>query len=269
MGRIERERIHHNKWAQEKISDVSSDFDHFLALENRWIIQHLPPLAGLKILDIGCGLGEASLFFARRGACVTAVDLSEEMVRHSVTAAKGEGLDIRGIISSAEDLEAGSEKYDVVYIANVLHHLEQPRDLIRKVAMVLKPGGKAFFTEPLRYNPVINIYRSMADNVRTKDERPVGFDILKQMEKYFGDIQCSTMWFLSLVIFLKYFFIDGIHPNNDRYWKRILREPETTRRWMEPLIKMDGFLCKYIPLVRYLCWNIVVVAQCPITGEME
>src|SRR5512139_512479 len=193
MGRIERERIHHNKWAQEKMPDVPGGFDHFLALENRWIIQHLPPIAGLKILDIGCGLGEASLFFARSGGCVTAIDVSEEMVKHSVSAARDEGLDIKGIVSSAEDLETGSEKYDVVYIANVLHHLERPRDLIRKVAMILKPGGMAFFIEPLRYNPVINIYRRMADNVRTKDERPVGFDILKQIGKYFGDMHCSTM----------------------------------------------------------------------------
>jgi SAM-dependent methyltransferase len=267
MKRTERERIHHNKWAaEEKINIVPANFDHFLALENRWIMQHLPPLAGLKVLDIGCGLGEASLFFARSGGCVTAVDVSEEMVRHAVAAARREGLDIKGIVTSAEDLKVGDEKYDVIYIANVLHHLERPWDLIRKAGMILQPGGIAFFTEPLRYNPVINIYRRIANKVRTEDESPVGFGILNDVEKYFGNVQYTATWFLSLVIFLKYYFIDRVHPNDDRYWKRILREPEATRRWMAPLIGIDRFLCRHIPPVRYLCWNIAIAAQCPLAG---
>ena len=269
MKRVERERIHHNLWAQEKAYDVSNDFDHFLALENRWIIKHLPPLAGQQVLDIGCGLGEASMFFARKGAHVTAVDISEEMVKHSVDAARHEGLNIEGRVTSAEELAVEGKKYDVIYIANVLHHLEHPQDLIKKVSMLLQPEGVAFFIEPLRYNPAINIYRRMADRVRTKDELPVGFDILKHLEKYFKEVQYTCTWFLSLVIFLKYYFIDRVHPNSDRYWKRILREPEATRRWIGPLIKIDGFLCQYFPPIKYLCWNIVISVQGPFSPGTE
>jgi 2-polyprenyl-3-methyl-5-hydroxy-6-metoxy-1,4-benzoquinol methylase len=270
MKQTERERAHHDRWAAEaKNDDVQARFDHFLALENRWIMEHLPPLAGLKVLDIGCGLGEASLFFARCGGHVTAVDVSEEMVKHTVEAARVGGVEVTGVVSSAEDLEPGDEKYAVIYMANVLHHLERPDDAIRKVAKMLEPDGVAFFMEPLKYNPVINIYRRMASKVRTQDESPVGLDILKEMRRSFGDVQSSTMWFLSLLIFLKYYFVDRVHPNDDRYWKRILKEPEATFRWMAPLINIDRFLCRFFPPFRYLCWTITIAARGPLNPDTK
>ncbi|MEW6417912.1 MAG: class I SAM-dependent methyltransferase [Nitrospirota bacterium] len=264
MIRIDRERTHHNAWARNKAHDISRDFDHFLSLENLWILKHLPPLKGQRVFDVGCGLGEASLYFARHGAHVTAVDISEGMVKHCVATIRREGLDIEGVVSSVEELKVENRAYDVIYVANVLHHLERPQDAIRKISLALKIDGVAFFIEPLRYNPLINLYRRMATEVRTKDERPVGFDILDQMRECFADIKFTCTWLLSLVIFVKYYLIDKVHPNDDRYWKRILHETERTRRWIEPLVKIDRVLCKICPPLKYLCWNIVIAARHPV-----
>lgn len=263
MERTEKERIHHNIWAQNHMHDISNDFEHFLALENHWIIKKLPLLKGLKVLDIGCGLGEASIYFARQGAIVTALDISEGMVEHCLSVLHGEGLEAEGVVSSIEDFKIKERTYDVVYAANVLHHIENHSGVIEKISRALKQDGIAFFIDPLRYNPLINIYRRMATNVRTTDEHPVGFEILGLMRKQFRDVQYECTWLFSLSIFFKYYLIDRIHPNADRYWKRILREPKKTQRWIGPLIKAEQFLCRIMPPVKYLCWNIVIAAKNP------
>lgn len=236
-------------------------------MEKHWIIKKLPPLKGLKVLDIGCGFGEASIYFAKKGALVTSLDISEGMVEHCLSVLRKGGFEAEGVVSSIEDFEFKEKSYDVVYAANVLHHVENRSEVIGKISKALKREGIAFFIDPLRYNPVINIYRRMATNVRTTDECPVGFEILNQMRECFKDVQYECTWLLSLGIFLKYYLIDGIHPNTDRYWKRVLGEPEKTRRWLGPLMKIDKYLCSAFSPLKYLCWNIVIAAKNPQPGR--
>src|ERR1700722_3652108 len=74
----------HDRWANqtplEKIA-VRAAFESPVAMENRFILREMEGIAGKKVLDIGCGLGESSVYFALRGAKVTAADVSPEMVR--------------------------------------------------------------------------------------------------------------------------------------------------------------------------------------------
>jgi hypothetical protein len=48
-----------------------------------------------------------------------------------------------------------------------------------------------------------------------------------------------------------------VHPNQDRYWKRILRETPERLRWWMPLRALDNLLTR-LPIVRWLAWNIVM-----------
>ena len=68
------------------------------------------------------------------------------------------------------------------------------------------------------------------------------------------------------LLFIKYYLVDLVHPDQDRYWKRILRETPRSLWWWMPLRALDSVLTR-LPLVRYLSWNIVMWgSKAPATG---
>ena len=75
--------------------------------------------------------------------------------------------------------------------------------------------------------------------------------------RYFQNVRHREFWILTLALFLKYYLIDRVHPNDDRYWKRIFRETPATLGWWLPLAAADRVLTR-LPLVRRLAWNMVM-----------
>jgi SAM-dependent methyltransferase len=214
-------------------------------------------LRAKRVLDIGSGLGESSIYFALCGAEVTTTDISPLMVDKVLQLAGNYGVCLNGIVSTAESLCVPENYYDYVYVANTIHHIHDRNCLFRQIHSALKPGGKFFSYDPLAYNPIINVYRRMATSVRTPDESPLTLSDLKCAQKYFLNLRHREFWISTLLLFLKYFFVDRVHPNQDRYWKRILRETPGTLCWWMPLRAFDEFLSR-VPLIRWFAWNIVM-----------
>jgi 2-polyprenyl-3-methyl-5-hydroxy-6-metoxy-1,4-benzoquinol methylase len=250
----------HDQWAAdtplEKIS-VREAFEAPTAPENRFILRRMGPLTGMRVLDVGAGLGESSVYFALQGAKVTATDLSPQMVDTAVRLGKLHGVEIEGIVTPGETLDVAAGSYDLVYIANTIHHVTNKPVLFEQIQRALKPGGRFFSWDPLAYNPVIGIYRKMATEVRTEDEAPLTFADARLAEKYFSDVGHREFQIATLTLFLKYYLIDRVHPNQDRYWKRILRETDQSLWWWQPLRAMDGVLTR-LPIAKRLAWNMVM-----------
>jgi SAM-dependent methyltransferase len=256
----QKEANFHDQWAAStKISEVEvrAAFEAITAPENRFILSQMGPLKGKRILDIGSGLGESSVYFALLGAYVTTVDISPKMVELAVKLGETYGVKLTGVVSAAESLNVPDSSFDFVYIGNLMHHITDRAKMFEQIQQALKPNGRFFSWDPLAYNPVINVYRKMATQVRTEDEAPLTTADLALAKRYFNNVGHQEFWFLSLVIFLKYYFIDRVHPNSDRYWKRILRETDASLWWFKPLQKVDQILAK-LPAVRWMAWNIVI-----------
>jgi len=99
---------------------------------------------GMRLLDIGCGLGGASRYFALdRGCRVTGIDLTDEYVRVAESLAKRVGLE--GAVSyqqgSALALPFAAEIFDGSYMMHVGMNIEEKATLFAKVRRVLKPAG--------------------------------------------------------------------------------------------------------------------------------
>jgi len=259
---LARERSQHDKWAEEtdveKIK-VETFFEASTAPENRFILSKLGDLAGKTILELGCGFGEGSIYFALKGAFCIATDFSPVMIEQAQRLARRYGVTVDWRVMDASNIDYSDSTFDIVYAANLLHHVE-PLGTIREMHRVLKPGGHMCFWDPLRHNPVINLYRKMATEVRTDDEKPLDINIVKFIQDLFPEVIYDTFWICTLWIFIKFFLFEHVHPNKERYWKKILSEEERLRPLYYRLEKIDFYLKKFPFLKRY-AWNLAVVAK--------
>lgn len=112
----------------------------------RYIEEYLKP--GGKILDIGAGAGEYSLYFARKGYDVSALELSENNIKAFRKKISPEDH-IHLIQGNAMDLSCyEDDSFDVVLMLGPLYHLSRDEDkqtCIAQAKRVCKPGGKIFF----------------------------------------------------------------------------------------------------------------------------
>lgn len=255
-----REIEFHDQWAS--LTDLASisvreAFEAPTALENRFILNQMGPLTGKRILDVGAGLGESSVYFALQGAEVTTTDISPGMVTTACRLGELYGVSLQGVVLSGEELSTPDNHFDIVYIANTIHHVADRRGLFRQIHRTLAPGGRFFSWDPLAYNPLINVYRSMATEVRTEDESPLRFADYQMAREFFPDAEHREFWISSLALFLKYYLVSRVHPNKDRYWKRIFRETNSSLWWWRPLASLDEVLTR-LPVVQFLAWNMVM-----------
>jgi 2-polyprenyl-6-hydroxyphenyl methylase/3-demethylubiquinone-9 3-methyltransferase len=98
-------------------------------------------LAGLSILDVGCGGGILSEPLARLGARVTGLDPAEENVSVARLHAARGGLAIDYRATTAEAVAAGGERFDVVLAMEVVEHVADVPAFIAACAEMVKPGG--------------------------------------------------------------------------------------------------------------------------------
>lgn len=101
----------------------------------------LKPLAGLRLLDIGCGGGLISEPLARLGGTVTGIDPGAENVQIARSHAEPQGLAIDYRACTAEDLVAAGELFDAVVCLEVVEHVPDVAAFVRTCASLVKPGG--------------------------------------------------------------------------------------------------------------------------------
>jgi 2-polyprenyl-6-hydroxyphenyl methylase/3-demethylubiquinone-9 3-methyltransferase len=112
-----------------------------------WIEQQAP-LAGKRVLDVGCGGGILSDAMARRGAQVLGIDLATKPLRVAQLHALEAGtpnVTYREVAAEALAAEQPGQ-FDVVTCMEMLEHVPDPSSVVRACATLVKPGGWVFFS---------------------------------------------------------------------------------------------------------------------------
>ncbi len=99
------------------------------------------PLAGLRLLDIGCGGGLLSEPMARLGATVVGADAAPRNIPVAQVHAAQSGLVIDYRHTTAEDMAAAGEQFDVVLNMEVVEHVSDPLAYLTACQQLLRPGG--------------------------------------------------------------------------------------------------------------------------------
>jgi len=263
--RRQNESEFHDRWAaglDPADTLVDETFTSITAIDNQHILSQFGDVRGKRILDYGCGSAEGGVFLAKQGASVVGIDVSPGMLEAAQNLAKHHGVTIETRPVTSEKIPADNDEFDLIYGNGVLHHVNLD-SAIPELARILRPAGKACFIEPLPYNPVINVYRKLAHEVRTVDEKPLTFGDIERFKRHFAEVSHHEFWLTTLSVFLKFYLIDRVNPNKERYWKKIYTDADRVASFFGPLKNLDERLLGLVPALGHLCWETVITVAKP------
>lgn len=205
-------------------------------------------VAGMDVLEYGCGTGSHSLEIARRGGKVVGIDISEIGIEKARAKAAAEGVaNASYVMMDAENMTFPDDSFDLVIGEGILHHLDLPRSY-SEIARVLRPGGRAIFMEPLGHNPAMVLFRMRTPHLRTADEHPLVKKDLDLAARYFGTTRFRYYHLTS--------FASLALLRTKLFWPAV-----------GMLDRVDRGLFRAIPALGLLSWYTVMIMTDPIPAK--
>ena len=118
---------------------------HFEKLHHLLRLVDFEGWRGRSVLEVGCGAGVDLARFAKGGAVVCGVDLTESAIALARANFSQQGLAGRFEVADGERLPFADNTFDLVYAHGVVQYTASPETLVSECYRVLKPGGQAVF----------------------------------------------------------------------------------------------------------------------------
>lgn len=141
-------------------------------------VNALGDVAGLDVLELGCGAAQWSIGLAREGARPVGVDISPRQLQHARRAIASSGFEIPVIEASAEALPLPDESFDLVFCDHGAFNFTDPHRSVPEAARVLRPGGRLAFSNPA---PLVDLFYDI-ESEEVKDHLIKGYWELGRLE---------------------------------------------------------------------------------------
>ena len=152
LGRVQtywNERIHDLEMTEHApgTAEFFADLDEYRFDKLRYLpnVVAFDGYSGKKLLELGCGIGTDLVRFAKGGAEVTGVDLSETALGLAQKNARQAEVTMRLELANGEDMPFEDDAFDVVYGHGVLQYTAEPQKMVAECRRVLRSDGVAIF----------------------------------------------------------------------------------------------------------------------------
>ena len=172
---------------------AGSGTPHHRHILNPCIEQLLGDVRGKRLLDAGCGEGYLSRYYARKGASVTGIDLSERLIATSRRLTEREETTIEYRVADICHLESISDlEFDIVLANLVLLNVPCYKEALREFYRVLRRGGHLVFSI---VHPAFNFYGPGSWEMGEKDpETRRREGLYFKVDRYFDEIEYERYW---------------------------------------------------------------------------
>ncbi len=235
-----------------------------LAFQN-WVmyprfLEEIGEPEGQKVLELGCGWGKFGVLLATKGASVIGLDIGYWLVKASQWLGKHNLTNARFLQADMTAPPLKRDQFDVVFGISVLHHLskEDVQTVLKTTHDLLIPGGKAIFFEPVEnsrifdllqniipigdpqgefYRPSILNRKKWQNYLAVLDDRPMHKREFKKSAHLFSSINCFHYGLFNRLAML------------------------SGKRDSKQLLKMDQWLLKWLPPLRHLAQEVLVILE--------
>jgi len=151
-------------------------------------------LDGARLVDLACGTGNAALAAAGRGAVVTGVDVTRELVDTAERAATDAGHDVTWVVADASETGLPDASFDVA-VSNMGVIFVEPRRQVAEIARVLAPGGVLAFSSWVRsgdnpmFDPIVAVLGPPPDRGFTPDQWGDRAVATERLDTAFADVE--------------------------------------------------------------------------------
>jgi len=242
--------------------DGAASTRYYADNEQRLFTEHLPPLAGLRILktDLWDEAKNTRIlaWAARRGARAFGIDISAPtaiLAKASFTHHSGP---LRAAVADVRELPFGDASFDAIYSMGTIEHFDETERAVEEMARVLKPGGRAIVGVPNRHDPFLRPL--LATVLQALGLYAYGYEKSYSRRALRAMLQRAG---LTVVAETAILFIPG--------WLRML--DLACHSWCRPLAVVTGalvrpfvFLDRHVPAVRRHGYLLATVVMKPERG---